>query len=107
MSDFDAELALMHGAADSVFADDGYFRPASGAAVPCKIERARPELAFGLNEAKAVVGEEVFRVLKASLPRRPAKNDIFEVGTVDWVVLASAEIEDDDGLRYSVKVERA
>jgi hypothetical protein len=102
------ELAKMHMSCDDVFATDAVFRPLSGpAAAGVKVERFLPEPAFAVGQASAIVGEQMFKVLKASLPKRPAKGDVFEVGAVDWRVLESAATEDDDGLRYTIKVERA
>lgn len=104
---FADELARMHAAIDDVFALDAKFRPASGAIVDCKVEQHLPELAFEQGQAAAIVSEATFKVLVASLAKRPSKGDVFEVGTVDWRVIESAQIEDDDRMRYTVKVERS
>jgi hypothetical protein len=105
---FDQALGALHATCDDWFATDAVFRPLSGPAVSgVKVERVQPETAFALGQASAIVGEAAFKVLKASLPKRPSKGDVFELGAEDWRVLESAAIEDDDGLRYTIKVERA
>lgn len=104
---FDDELNLMHAAADTVFGVPANFRPASGAPVACTVEKMLPELELALGAASTVVGEAVLKVLKAALPKRPSKGDVFEIGAEDWRVIESAQVEDDDNKRYSVKVERA
>lgn len=108
MSLFDDALGVLHATCDAWFAADAVFRPVAGAAVSgVKVERFLPEHAFGLEHAKAVVADETLKVLKAALPKRPAKGDVFEIGARDYRVLATPETEDDDGLRYTIKVERA
>ena len=107
MTRFDDALTRLHAEADAWFAADAIFRPASGAPVACKAERLLPEAAFGLDHARAVAGDAVFKVLKSALPKRPAKGDTFSLAGETWRAIESASIEDDDGLRYNVKVERA
>lgn len=107
MGVFDDALAELHAAADDVFGVAASFVPQSGAAAPCIVERFLPEASFAYGQASAVVCEATLKVLKAPLPKRPAKDDRFVIGQQAWRVLESAAGDDDDGLRYTVKVERA
>lgn len=104
---FEDELALMHAAIDAGLGVDATFRPAAGASVACKVERFRPEPMFGLENAQARVPDELLRVLKSALPQRPKKGDVFEIGAEDLRLIEAAYVEDDDGLRWTCKVEKA
>ncbi len=104
--DFDAALNRMHAKCDATFGVEATFRPAAGAAVPgVRVERFRPEPELGGQFATAPVADELLRVLKSSLPVRPKKGDVFEIGTEDLRVIEAPTVEDDDGLRWTVKVE--
>ncbi|HYD87116.1 MAG TPA: hypothetical protein VEA80_06565 [Vitreimonas sp.] len=111
---FEAELERMHAACDDAFGVRASFRPAAGGAHPCAVEKHAPAPAFGLGEAQAVEADLVLRVRTSTLPARPKKNDLFELFAADGVtvaetlrVLETPTIEDDDGLRYTIKVEAA
>lgn len=96
------DLAQMHADCDEAFAQPAVFRPAAGGAFPCSVEVFQPEPIFG-NEAKTAAAEILLRVVKASLPYAPRKDDVFEVGDVDLRVLEKPATEDDDGLRWTIK----
>jgi hypothetical protein len=109
---FEAEIERMHAACDEHIGVRALFKPASGAAHACALERHAPAPAFGLIEAQAIVGDVVLRVRKSALPAKPKKGDLFEILGADGVtvaetlrVLAAPAIEDDDGLRYTIQVE--
>lgn len=112
--DFEAEVARMHAGIDDVVGVDAMFRPAASAPVTCKVERFRPEPEFGLEHAKTVVADELLRLSRSALPVRPQRGDVFDLLAADGVtvtarlrVLATPTVEDDDGLRWTVKVEAA
>jgi hypothetical protein len=104
---FEAELELMHAAADAAFGVTATFRPKGGgpAVTGVLVERFRPEPEIGLDHAQAVVPDELLRVMKSALPARPARGDVFEIGAEKLRVIATPTVEDDDGLRWTVKVE--
>jgi len=111
--DFDAALGLLHSACDSVFAVPARFRPQAGAPATCVVERFRPAPEFGLDDTKIVTADELLRLQRSALPQRPEKGDVFELLGPDGVsvtaklrVIAAPTVEDDDGLRWTVKVEK-
>lgn len=105
MSIFD-DIAQMHADCDAAFAHEATFAPQKGAPVSCSVERFRPEPELGLNDARTPIPDELLRVLKASLPQRPARGDIFIIGSETRRVIAAPIVEDDDGLRWTVRVEK-
>lgn len=109
MSFFDDAMAKVHAACDEIFAHDAVLRPAAGGTFTCKAELFLPEPEFGLNEAKSVTPEILVRVTKASVSPgadAPRKGDVIEIKSTDYRVLAKPTTEDDDGLRWTVPVEK-
>jgi len=104
---FADDLAQLHADCDEAFASAATFRPATGGAFPCLVEVFQPEPEFGGAEVKTVAPDIVLRVVKASLPQQPKRDDVFEVGSDDLSVLVKPTTEDDDGLRWTIKVARA
>lgn len=104
---FENDLAQMHADCDEAFAPAAMFRPASGGAYPCRAELFRPEPEFGLDHARTAVPDMLLRVVKSALPKRPAKGDLVEMAAGAFRVIETPTVEDDDGLRWTVKVERA
>jgi hypothetical protein len=104
---FDTALDGLHAACDATFGEPATFKPAAGGETACTVERFAPAPEFGLENAKASIEDMMIRTLIAPLPSRPKKGDIFTTGSGDLRVLATPTIEDDDGRRYTIKVERA
>lgn len=105
---FSAEVERMHTAIDAALGVDAVYRPAAGVATPCKVERFRPEPEFGGDLTRTPLPDELLRVSKSALPKRPVAGDVFELtGGVALRVLATPATEDDDGKRWTVKVETA
>lgn len=102
---FDDDLAQMHADCDEAFGKDATFRPVEGAPVEgVKVERFRPEPMLGFEGAKTPIPDELLRVQKSALPRRPMKGDVFEIGDEDLRVIETPIVEDDDAARWTVKV---
>ncbi|HRO03721.1 MAG TPA: hypothetical protein PLS69_08990 [Terricaulis sp.] len=106
MSVFDAIMGDVHAACDEIFAHAALFKPAAGEARACSVELFLPEPEFG-ETAKTVIPDTLFRVVKAQLPAAPRARDLFDLGARGvFRVLASPTTEDDDGLRWTIKVEK-
>lgn len=100
---FADDLAQMHADCDEAFSPSAWFRPADGGEHLCAVEVFQPEPIFG-GEAKTAAPEILLRVVKASLPKQPIKDDVFEiVGGNKLRVLEKPGTEDDDGLRWTIK----
>lgn len=99
-------MADVHAACDDIFAHAALFKPAAGGEHACKVELFLPEPEFG-ETAKAVIPDTLFRVVKAQLPDAPKKGDLFGLGARGMFrVLAAPTTEDDDGQRWTIKVEK-
>jgi hypothetical protein len=102
---FKDDLAQMHADCDEAFADAATFRPVEGDDVEgVLVERFSPEPTIGFDQARGPEADTLLRVLKSKLPARPTKNDQFIIGAETFRVIAPADSDDDDALRWSVKV---
>lgn len=106
MSFFDDAIARVHSACDEIFGVEAVLRPAAGGAYTCVVELTQPEPEFAAGKAKTVAPDLTLRVVKSLLPVAPRKDDVFEVGTGDLRVLVAPTTDDDDGARWTCKVEK-
>lgn len=110
---FEAELDALHAAADEAFGVQARFRGADGANVLCMVEKLAPRPEFGFGKAKTTAPALVLLVQVAALPRKPVKTDVFDLldaagATLETLHVQSAPtIDDEDGRRYTIKVDRA
>lgn len=109
MSFFDSVMRDVHAACDDIFAHEARFLPAAGGEHACMAELSQPEPEFAQGDAKVITADWVLRVVKGALPA-PRKNDVFELtmpnnGLKRFRVLAAPTTDDDDGLRWTIKVE--
>lgn len=80
--------------------------------VACVVEPFLPEPEIGLNDARTVTPDVRFVVSRRALPTQPRRGDTFVItippdlaGT--WRTVAKPTVDDDDGRRWNVLVERA
>lgn len=109
-SAFDAELDRLHAAADADFGVEMTYRAPNAQPVTVMAEKLTPSPEYGTGAARMVAAAFVLMVQVRSLPQKPVKDATFEetaAGGAKWRVIASPTIEDDDGRRYTIKVERA
>lgn len=105
---FEDDLAQMHADCDEAFGVVATFQPVAGDAVTgVRVERFRPEPELGFDNARTPIPDELLRVLKSALPKRPGKGDIWQIGAETLRTIDTPVVEDDDGLRWTVKVARA
>lgn len=112
-SAFDAELDRLHAEADRQFGVQARFRGADGVNTPCMVEKLLPRPEFGFGKAKTTAPALVLMVQVAALPRRPIKGDVFDLIDADGNVIETLHvqgaptIDDDDGRRFTIKVDAA
>lgn len=95
---------------DAVFAHLGRaatFTPAGGAPASVRVLLLRPDVVFGLTDARVVAPDATLEAPVAGVARRPTVGDSFTLGGQVWRVLEPARDRDGDGLVWSVDVERA
>jgi hypothetical protein len=116
-SAFESALDKLHAEADEVFGVQARFRSADLAEpVACWVEKLQPEPEFGPISGKVRTPAPALLLMArvSAFPRRPQKGDVFDLLAADGVtvtqtlhVIGSATIDDDDGRRYTIKVEAA
>lgn len=79
--------------------------------VACVVEPFLPEPEFGLIDARTVTPDVRFVVSKRALPSEPRKGDTFTITLPPelagvWRTIAKPSVDDDDGRRWNVLVER-
>lgn len=111
MTFFDQAMANVHAACDELFAHAAVFEPAAGGAYACRAELTQPEPEFAQGEAKVIIPDALLRVLKSALPFQPRRRDVFALTLPNdqvarYRVLSAPVTEDDDGMRWTIKVEK-
>lgn len=113
-SAFDAEMRALHDAADEAFGYAARYRAPSAEPLPLFVEKLSPRPEFsGVGGRLKITASAVTLMVQAryfgAVP--PVKDAVFDLlddaGNVfeKWRVIAAPGVSDEDGARYTIKVE--